>query len=53
MILKRIFSLLLLCSVSLWSEVSTDNQAQGLLSIFEAAQAGWVANIVPAALWLF
>lgn len=53
MILKRISLLLLLCSVSLWSEVSTDNQAQGLLSIFEAAQAGWVANIVPAALWLF
>ena len=53
MILRRISLLLLLYSVVLWGEVSTDNQAQGLLSIFEAAKAGWVANIVPAALWLF
>ena len=53
MVLKRVFPLLLLCSIFLWGEVSTDNQAQGLLAIFEAAKAGWVANIVPAALWLF
>lgn len=48
----KLFSLLLLPMV-LFAEVSTDNQAQGLLNIFNAAQAGWIAVIIPVALRLF
>lgn len=50
--MKKLFTLLLL-PITLYGEVSTNNQAQGLLAIFEVAQAGWIAVIIPAALWLF
>jgi type IV secretion system protein TrbL len=45
--------LFLLLPIILYSEVSTDNQAQGLLSIFDTAQATWIAAIIPVALRLF
>lgn len=50
--MKKLFILLLLPIIA-YCEVSTDNQAQGLLDIFNAAQAGWIAIVIPAALWLF
>ena len=50
--MKKLLTLLLLPIIS-YSEVSTDNQAQGLLDIFDAAQAGWIAVIIPIALRLF
>ena len=45
--------LFLLLPIIVYSEVSTDNQAQGLLSVFDAAQAAWIAAIIPVALRLF
>ena len=45
--------LLLLLPIIVYSEVSTDNQAQGLLSVFDAAQGAWIAAIIPVALRLF
>ena len=45
--------LLLLLPIVMYAEVSTNNQAQGLLSIFDAAQAAWIAAIIPVALKLF
>jgi len=43
----------LLLPIFAFSEVSTNNQAQGLLSVFDAAQAAWIAAIIPVALRLF
>jgi len=45
--------LLLFLPIIVYSEVSTDNQAQGLLSVFDAAQGAWIAAIIPVALRLF
>lgn len=45
--------LFLLLPIVIFAEVSTNNQAQGLLSIFDAAQAAWIAAIIPVALRLF
>lgn len=49
---KRLLFLFLL-PIVIHAEVSTNNQAQGLLSIFDAAQAAWIAAIIPVALKLF
>ena len=46
-------SFFLLLPIVAFAEVSTNNQAQGLLSIFDAAQAAWIATIIPVALRLF
>ena len=46
-------SLFLLLPIVAFSEVSTNNQAQGLLSIFDAAQVAWISAIIPVALRLF
>ncbi len=45
--------LFLLLPIITFAEVSTNNQAQGLLSIFNTAQAAWIAAIIPVALRLF
>ena len=45
--------LLLIFPLFLFAEVSTDNQAQGLLTIFDAAKNTWIAAVVPFALNLF
>lgn len=45
--------LFLLLPILTFAEVSTNNQAQGLLTIFDAAQAAWIAAIIPVALRLF
>ena len=45
--------LLLFLPIIVYGEVSTDNQAQGLLTIFDAAQGAWIAAIIPVALRLF
>ena len=45
--------LLLIFPLFLFAEVSTDNQAQGLLTIFDAAKNTWIAAIIPFALNLF
>ena len=45
--------LLLIFPILLFADVSTNNQAQGLLSIFDAAKNTWIAAIVPFALRLF
>ena len=45
--------LFLLLPIVTFAEVSTNNQAQGLLNIFDAAQAAWIAAIIPVALRLF
>jgi len=45
--------LFLLLPIVTFAEVSTNNQAQGLLNIFNTAQAAWIAAIIPVALRLF
>lgn len=45
--------LLLIFPILLFADVSTNNQAQGLLTIFDAAKNTWIAAIVPFALRLF
>jgi type IV secretion system protein TrbL len=45
--------LLLIFPLLLFAEVSTNNQAQGLLTIFDAAKNTWIAAVVPFALRLF
>ena len=45
--------LLLIFPLFLFAEVSTNNQAQGLLTIFDAAKNTWIAAVVPFALHLF
>jgi len=45
--------LLLIFPIFLFSVVSTDNQAQGLLTIFDNAKNTWIATIIPFALRLF
>lgn len=45
--------LLLIFPLLLFADVSTNNQAQGLLTIFDAAKNTWIAAIIPFALRLF
>lgn len=45
--------LLLMFPIFIFAVVSTDNQAQGLLTIFDAAKNTWITAIVPFALKLF
>jgi len=45
--------LLLIFPLLLFAEVSTNNQAQGLLVIFDTAKNIWIAAIIPYALNLF
>ena len=45
--------LLLIFPLFLFAEVSTNNQAQGLLSIFDTAKNAWIAAVVPFAMRLF
>jgi type IV secretion system protein TrbL len=45
--------LFLLLPIVTFAEVSTNNQAQGLLNIFDTAQVAWIAAIIPVALRLF
>jgi len=45
--------LLLILPLFLFADVSTNNQAQGLLTIFDTAKNTWIAAVVPFALRLF
>ena len=44
---------LLIFPILLFADVSTNNQAQGLLNIFDTAKSSWIAVIVPFSLRLF
>lgn len=50
--MNKVLALVLL-PIFTFAEVSTNNQAQGLLNIFDVAQAAWIAAIIPVALRLF
>ncbi len=45
--------LLLIFPLLLLADVSTNNQAQGLLTIFDTAKSAWIAAVVPFAIRLF
>ncbi len=54
--MKRILLIILgivLLSNYVFAEVSTNNNAQGLLSIFSSHANAWIATILPAAKYLF
>jgi len=51
-IILVIFSIILLSNLA-FAEVSTNNNAQGLLVIFSSHANAWIAAIIPAAKYLF
>ncbi len=53
--MKKIFILLSLLIISspLFAVVTTDNQAENILTIFKTGASNWESVIIPAALWLF